>query len=63
MKLTLVFSTLASIMVLATAYPTQGDTGIAKRSNVGKRDSEYVGYTDSYKKRDEEFTCRSSPCQ
>ncbi|KAG2071833.1 hypothetical protein BDR04DRAFT_1097859 [Suillus decipiens] len=63
MKLTLVFSMLTSIMVLATAYPMQGDTGIAKCSNVGKCDSEYVSYTDSYKKRDEEFMCWSSPCQ
>ncbi|KAG2353074.1 hypothetical protein BDR07DRAFT_1497049 [Suillus spraguei] len=58
MKLSLVFSALASIVVLATAYPTQGDTDVAKRSNVGKRDSEY---TDSYEKRDEEFTSRSHP--
>ncbi|KAG2072245.1 hypothetical protein BDR04DRAFT_1230600 [Suillus decipiens] len=35
MKLSLIFSTLASIVVLATAYPTQGT--IANRSNVEKR--------------------------
>ncbi|KAG1852847.1 hypothetical protein DFJ58DRAFT_728348 [Suillus subalutaceus] len=38
MKLSLVFSTLASLVVLATAYPTQGATGVAKRSNVEKRE-------------------------
>ncbi|KAG1849993.1 hypothetical protein F4604DRAFT_1809839 [Suillus subluteus] len=61
MKLSLVFSVLASIVVLATAYPTQGAAGIAKRSNVEKRDSEglQVDANDSsytfkdYKKRDE----------
>ncbi|KAG1810545.1 uncharacterized protein BJ212DRAFT_1579407 [Suillus subaureus] len=36
MKLSLVFSVLASIVVLATAYPTQGT--VAKRSYVEKRD-------------------------
>ncbi|KAG2068265.1 hypothetical protein BDR04DRAFT_1232889 [Suillus decipiens] len=59
MRLSLVFSVLASIVVFATAYPTQGATGIAKRSNVGKRDSEEVGIVDTdyqfkdYRKRDE----------
>ncbi|KAG1842865.1 hypothetical protein DFJ58DRAFT_805467 [Suillus subalutaceus] len=37
MKLSLVFSVLASLVILATAYPTQGATGITKRSNVEKR--------------------------
>lgn len=36
MKLSLVLSTLASIAVLTTAYPTQGT--IAKRSYVEKRE-------------------------
>ncbi|KAG2346598.1 hypothetical protein BDR05DRAFT_959526, partial [Suillus weaverae] len=36
MKLSLVFSVLASIVVLASAYPTQGD--ITKRSGVEKRE-------------------------
>ncbi|KAG2751588.1 hypothetical protein P692DRAFT_201863722 [Suillus brevipes Sb2] len=36
MKLSLVFSTLASIVVLATAYPTQGP--VARRSDVEKRE-------------------------
>ncbi|KAG1843046.1 hypothetical protein F4604DRAFT_1825208 [Suillus subluteus] len=53
MKLSLVFSVLASIMVLATAYPTQGATSITKRSNVEKR--EELGANDShYGKRGEE---------
>ncbi|KAG1795876.1 uncharacterized protein BJ212DRAFT_1582455 [Suillus subaureus] len=53
MKLSLVFSVLASIVVLATAYPTQGT--VAKRSYVEKReeldanDFNYVGV----EKRDE----------
>ncbi|KAG2365840.1 hypothetical protein BDR07DRAFT_1458902 [Suillus spraguei] len=59
MKLSLVFTVLASIVVFATAYPTQGETGIAKRSNVGKRDSEeldidFTTYTERYRKRDED---------
>ncbi|KAG2068270.1 hypothetical protein BDR04DRAFT_1209360 [Suillus decipiens] len=59
MKLSLLFSVLASIVVLATAYPTQGAAGFAKRSNVEKRDSEDVDVYDNdyvfddYKKRDE----------
>ncbi|KAG2038088.1 hypothetical protein BDR03DRAFT_955734 [Suillus americanus] len=61
MKLSLVFSVLASVVVLTTAYPTQGAAGIAKRSSdVEKRDSEELGVNDSgytfknYRKRDEE---------
>ncbi|KAG2363206.1 hypothetical protein BDR07DRAFT_1608966 [Suillus spraguei] len=56
MKLTLVFSTLASIVALATAYPTQGTT--AKRSYVEKRDEldtnlfDYPEY-EEVQKRDE----------
>ncbi|KAG2068262.1 hypothetical protein BDR04DRAFT_1232887 [Suillus decipiens] len=46
MKLSLVFSVLSSIIFLATAYPTQGATGIAKRSNERKRDSEELGVVD-----------------
>ncbi|KAG1836037.1 hypothetical protein DFJ58DRAFT_735256 [Suillus subalutaceus] len=42
MKLSLVFGVLASIVVLATAYPTEGTTGIAKRSNVEKRDLDAI---------------------
>lgn len=47
MKLSLIFSMLASIVVLATACPTQ-DT-IAKRSNVEKRkehDSNLFNYSE-----------------
>ncbi|KAG1810704.1 uncharacterized protein BJ212DRAFT_1484271 [Suillus subaureus] len=54
MKLSLVFSVLASIVVLATAYPTQGAAGIAKRSSdVEKRNLEELDVNDSdytYKK-------------
>jgi hypothetical protein len=56
MKLYLVFSALASIVGLATAYPTQEapQAGVAKRSNVEKReelDSDLFVY--AYKKREE----------
>nr|XP_041185284.1 uncharacterized protein BJ212DRAFT_1582452 [Suillus subaureus]KAG1795874.1 hypothetical protein BJ212DRAFT_1582452 [Suillus subaureus] len=46
MKLSLVFSALASIVVLATAYPTQET--IAKRSYVEKREDLDATH-DSYK--------------
>ncbi|KAG2068266.1 hypothetical protein BDR04DRAFT_784759 [Suillus decipiens] len=45
--ISLVFSVLASIVIVATAYPTQGATGIAKRSNVGKRDSSDIDVNDN----------------
>ncbi|KAG2129548.1 uncharacterized protein EDB93DRAFT_1256215 [Suillus bovinus] len=56
MKLSLVFSVLASVIVLATAYPTMQGAGIVKRSSVEQRDElnaedrKYYGYG----KRDEE---------
>ncbi|KAG1883808.1 hypothetical protein F4604DRAFT_1920311 [Suillus subluteus] len=40
-------SVLTSIMVLATAYPTQGATGIVKRSNIEKRDPDELDVNDS----------------
>ncbi|KAG2352197.1 hypothetical protein BDR07DRAFT_1616034 [Suillus spraguei] len=56
MKLSLLFSMLASIVVLATAYPTEGATGIAKRSNAEKREEldtdHHIGYK-KYTKRNE----------
>ncbi|KAG2143333.1 hypothetical protein BD769DRAFT_1661769 [Suillus cothurnatus] len=53
MKLSLVFSVLTSIVVLATAYPTQGATGIAKRSNTRKRGEELDFNPVDYIKRGE----------
>ncbi|KAG1840353.1 hypothetical protein DFJ58DRAFT_916738 [Suillus subalutaceus] len=40
-------SVLTSIMVLATAYPTQGATGIVKRSNIEKRDPDELDVNDN----------------
>ncbi|KAG2128654.1 uncharacterized protein EDB93DRAFT_152622 [Suillus bovinus] len=56
MKLSLVFSVLASVIVLATAYPTMQGAGIAKRSSVEQReelDAEDRNYI-KYRKTDEE---------
>ncbi|KAG1807708.1 hypothetical protein EV424DRAFT_1543762 [Suillus variegatus] len=46
MKLSLIFSSLASIVALAMAYPTEG--AIAKRSYVENRDDLYIYTEDTY---------------
>ncbi|KAG1762546.1 hypothetical protein EDD22DRAFT_891454 [Suillus occidentalis] len=54
MKLVLIFNALASIVVLAAAYPTQGP--VEKRSNVVEKSEDLTSnlITDEYKDRKRE---------